>query len=163
MLLQNGVVELQIRHATRTQLLASGEFVVVRILDGHNTDFEDIDRIAELIETEKRDARLAGFFQVICQGTPQLDPEVRRYAAKILDSYGDRACTVVVLLGLGFWTATLRLALSAFTSMMRNGKNVHIEGKIEAGAQTLARELIGLNAEELCEAYAELYEHMRTL
>lgn len=151
-----------IKYASRTELVAYGEHVVVRLVEGHQTDFADIDRVVGVFEEELGDAALGGYFQVIFQGTPPLHPEVRRYAAQSLDGYGDRVSSVFVLLGLGFWQSSLRLALKGFTKLIQRS-GVIIEGSIEAGAYSLARELIGLNPEELKLSCLELQAHMREL
>ena len=155
-------LDLVIHYATRTELVATADHLVIRIVDGHRTSVEDVERLARLFDTKFAEIRLVGFLQVIRQGTPPLAPEVRRHAATILGCYGDRVVGVIALVGLGFWTASLRFGLRAFNSLLRRNP-MYIESTAEAGLETLARELVGLNVDELTEVYFQVSEHMASL
>ena len=155
-------VSFAIRYASRTELVACGGQVVVRLVEGHWTETEDIDRLLAVIDDELGEASVGGLFQVFFQGSPPLTAKVRRYAARALGPRGDRVVSVFVVQGLGFWKSSLDEAIDGFAKLSE-GSGVILESSIEAGAQRLALELVGLNPEALCESCLELQAHMRGL
>jgi hypothetical protein len=155
-------VELPIEYACRTELVAIGRHVVVRIIDGHRSQMEDFDRLAAVIASKMPKGRPFGVLHVSWHGTPQAAPAVQRHAAKLLEGYADEAVVVVALLGVGFWSASFTAALAAFAKTLGHSR-INVETNLEAATQLLARELVGINAEALASAYEALHLHMRSL
>jgi hypothetical protein len=157
------MVELfSIQYASRTELVAVTSHMVVRIVDGHRTTTADFDRLDATVTRELAASPVFGVLQVVCHGTPPAPPPIRRHGAQLMERYAERSCVVVALLGLGFWTSALRTAIVAFTTLLRT-THIHLEDSVEAAAERLASELVGLNPEELVAAFTELHDHMRTL
>lgn len=155
-------MEFVVQYASRTQLVATSSHLVVRIIDGHRTVADDFDRLDEVVKASFADVPSFGVLQILYHGNQPPPPDVRRRAAALMESYADRACVVVALLGLGFWSSTLRAAINGLSSLLRLSE-IHVEGSVEAAAEQLARELIGLDAPAIVDASEQLLDHMRTL
>lgn len=155
-------MQLLIEYASRAELVALGDHVVVRIVDGHHTESADFDRLEAAIIRRMDDARAFGVLHVSWHGTPTPSPEVQRYGAQMVDRYAERACVVIAVLGLGFWSAALLSAMGGFTRMLKFTR-VRVETSIDAAARALAEDLVGLDATALVSAYEELHRHMRSL
>lgn len=152
-------MEFEIQYATRTELVATCAGVIVRIVDGHRTTIEDFDRFFALLDAHFTDVPLVGVIQITRQGTPKLDSEVRRHVAQLYDARADRLVGVMVLLGIGFWMSAFSRTLGTFNGLLRRNQ-MALEATVEAGCETLARELIGLNAAELTAACQQLARRM---
>ena len=153
---------IEVQYGDAEELVAAGDYVIIRIVDGQRSTTADFDRLVGVLDSALGDVPLVGYIQIVRQGTPPLQPEVRRHVAEIFDTYSDRVVGVIVLLGLGFWTKSYRLAMRAFNSLLRRS-HVHVAGTVEGGFEILANEMIGLNAEELMQTYARLSEDMAEL
>ena len=153
---------IEVQYADATELVAAGDCLIIRIVDGQRSTTADFDRLVGVLDSALGDAPLVGYVQIVCQGTPPLQPDVRRHVAAMFDQYSDRVVGVIALLGLGFWTKSYRVAMRAFNSLLRRS-HIHVAGTVEQAFETLANELIGINAEELMAVHAELSEHMAKL
>lgn len=151
-----------IQYASRTELVACGGQVVVRLVEGHWTESADIDRLVAVIDEALGEAPAGGLFQVFFQGSPPLTSKVRRYAAQALDVHGERLVCVFVVEGLGFWKSSLGEAIDGFAKLSERS-GVMLESSLEAGARRLALELVGLNPEALRDSCLDLQAHMRGL
>lgn len=136
--------------------------MIVRIIDHHATTEQDFDRLAETIDAQMAGVPLYGVLQIALQGSPTPGLSVLRRAAQVMEARADRAVLVIATLGLGFWASTFRSAVRAFGGLLRTS-SFQLESSIEGAAEVLARELVGLNADELLAGFVELLEYMRSL
>ena len=73
--------------------------------------------------------------------------------------FRDRQCVVYSLLGLGFWAVAAIAATTVLAKLM--GQRPLIETSVEAGADRVGLELIGVDAEKLAVIHDELLESIQ--
>jgi hypothetical protein len=152
-------VELQIHRLDGGHAIASFGPVLILVITTAHTDTTMIDELARLAELALVRWPMCGTWVVVHHGAPIPDGEVRRHTGRVMGRFRDRQCTVYSLLGLGFWASAAIAAMMVFAKLI--GQRALIETSIEAGADRLGLELIGVDAEKLAVIHDELLEAMR--
>lgn len=156
-------MELTIYHRGRDKILGhSGPMIIGVISDSSSRPSETHHAIA-LIDSLLADYPAVAFLMAIEHGTAKPDAEDRRNMQAALDRYGDRLVVGYAFCGLGFWAGATQMALVSISRLA--GSAVIAHRSVEATAQHIARELVGVDAEvmtALCEQLrAELHENER--
>lgn len=150
--------ELEIVHVDRHHAVAIRGSVLVRAVDGLRVELEHYDQLIELYESRLSKYPASGMLLIIHQGTPTPPADVRRYAAELMNRL-ERVTVVTGLAGLGVWSTLFRQTLYKMVGLLRHA-NFKVEGSVEAAAETLAHELIGVNSEQLLADYESLRAKM---
>jgi hypothetical protein len=154
--LYNLDVELQIHQLDGGHAIASFGPVIIRVITTAPTTTAVIDEFGRLIESALARWPTCGVWVVVHHGAPIPDGDARRHAGRVFGAFGDRQCVVYTLLGLGFWSSAA-IAVSLVLAKLI-GQHPLIETSIEAGAERLGLELIGIDAEKLAVIHDELLE-----
>lgn len=152
-----------VRHQTAQEVCATWGAIVIRICDGVRTDVEDLQRVESLWQELLDSHHTIGMLLVFTHDTPLPTAATQRYAKQVLPRYDDALVLSAAILGLGFWASAFRAGLDALMRIARGG-TVAIEGSVEAAAERLTRELVGIDPAALLEVVRELLaklEHER--
>jgi hypothetical protein len=149
-------VELQIHQLDGGHAVASYGPVLIRVITTAPTDIAVLDEIARLSEQALARWPMIGVWVVVHHGAPIPDSEARRHAGRVLRPLRDRQCVVFSLLGLGFWSSAAIAVTTVLAKLI--GHVPMIETSVEAGADRLGIELIGIDAEKLAVIHDELLE-----
>lgn len=128
--------------------------VVIRVISSAGTEFVDADRFSRLAKDILQRAPAAGLWAVVHHGAPVPDSSVRRYMGNQLKPFSERLCIVTTMLGLGFWASAATAATHTIAKFTGTGSR--ITTTVEAGAQRLCMDLIGLDPARLVAAYDQL-------
>jgi hypothetical protein len=141
----------------RGKLLASSGPVIYAVrnheaaaADPSNTDAA---QTLAVIETLVERHPAIAILMVIEHGAQKPEPEERRKMQAILDQMCDRLIVGYAFCGLGFWAGALRSVLVGISRL--SGSPIIAHATVEATAQHLASELLGLDPEQMtreCEA-----------
>jgi hypothetical protein len=153
-------VELQIHRLDGGHAIASFGPVLIRVITTAPTDPAIIDELARLTELTLGRWPMCGMWVVVHHGAPIPDGDVRRHAGRVLGPFRERQCVVYSLLGLGFWSSAA-IAVSIVLAKLI-GQRPLISTTVEAGAERLGLELIGVDAEKLAAIHDELLEAIQT-
>jgi ABC-type amino acid transport substrate-binding protein len=119
---------------------------------GASGGIAEVEKSIELVDTLLARYAAVAFLVVVEHGAPNPEPEERRRMQTSLAEYGDRLVIGYAFCGLGFWASAMRTVLVGISRLA--GAPVIAHGSVEATAQHIARELIGLDADvmtALCE------------
>jgi hypothetical protein len=153
--------ELDVRHHDATEICAIWGPVVIRLLDGAQTEPSDIDRVRVLLDELIQHWSTIGMLTIAHHGTPTASLATLRYSNQRMANLEDRLVVGVALLGLGFWAETGRATVD-FVSRVARRKNTFAFGNsVEAVVDRMALELVGLDRERLCSACVELERRFR--
>jgi hypothetical protein len=152
-------VELRVRTLERHEAIACVGPVLIRVIDGAPTTTASIDAIRAGADELLQRWPMVGVWIVAHHGSPLPEPEARRYAGELFGRDGDKLCMVYSLLGLGFW-ATAAIGVSKLLARLM-GQPALIETSVEAGAQRLGMEMIGIDPQQLVMAHDELLRRMQ--
>jgi hypothetical protein len=152
----NPPVDLEIHQLDGGRAVASFGPVIVVVITTAPTDTRFIDELARLSELALVRWPMCAIWVVAHHGAPIPDNEVRRHSGRALRPFRDRQCVVYSLLGLGFWTVAAVAATTMLAKLM--GQRPLIETSVEAGADRIGLELIGVDAEKLAVIHDELLE-----
>jgi hypothetical protein len=106
----------------------------------------------------ERHASVALLF-VLEHGARMPDSDERRHMNRILERHGDRLTVGHAMCGMGFGASALRVVLVGISRMV--GAPIIAHGTIEATAQHLARELIGVDAGRMITLAEQLRAQLR--
>ena len=132
--------------------------VLIRVITSAPTEIVDFERCTRVVDDILLRAPAAGIWVVVHHGAPIPDSSTRRYMGQKLKGYGERVSVAFSLLGLGFWTSGAIAATVAINKVF--GVNSPITTSVEAGAERLCMDLIGLNPERLVAGHATLLERI---
>jgi hypothetical protein len=149
-------VDLQIHRIDGGHAIATFGPVLILVITTASTEIAMIDELARLAELTLARWPMCGTWVVVHHGAPIPDGEVRRHTGRVMGRFRDRQCTVYSMLGLGFWASAAIAASMVFAKLI--GQRALIETSIEAGAQRLGLELIGVDAEKLVVSYEEVLQ-----
>lgn len=147
-------MELVPHYVNHEQALACLGPVVIRVIWTARTEPDDIDRVAQLLDRVLEHAPAAGLWVVVHHDSPVPDGATRRYGGRVMKRYDKHVCIVYSLLGLGFWASAASAAMSAISKL--SGVYSPRTQSLEAGAQHLCSEFIGLNPGPLLAAHDTL-------
>ena len=150
---------LQIRRVCGADAVATLGPVGVRVVRTAPTALADIDEAKQIFDELLEGWPVIGALIVVHHGAPVPTGPVRRYARKAFGSYGDRLIMSHVMLGLGFWAAAGRAAVKTITGW--TGHPAPLESTVEAGAERLSTELIGVDPATLIAAHDQLLAQMQ--
>jgi hypothetical protein len=156
----NLAVELQIHRLDSGHAIANFGPVLILVITTAETDAALIDELARQTEHTLSSWPMCALWVVVHHGTPIPDGEVRRHTGRALRPFRERQCVVFSLLGLGFWASAAIAACMVFAKLI--GQRPLIESSVEAGAERVGLELIGVDAEKLAVVHDELLEAIQT-
>ena len=133
--------------------------MIVGALDGEGTNPEDIDIIIEVIETLLERYPAVALLLAIEHGTPKPAADERQRMQATLNRHGDRLVVGYAFCGLGFWASAIRTVLIGISRLA--GTTVIAHDSVEATAQHIARELIGIDPEVMITMCEELRAELR--
>ncbi|HLT38910.1 MAG TPA: hypothetical protein VK034_21650 [Enhygromyxa sp.] len=153
-------MELDIHRLSAAEAMATLGPVFCRVVRTAQSELSDIDEVKSIIDKVLERWPTAGGFVIVHHGAPVPSAPVRRASSRMFEAYGDRLVMCHVMLGLGFWASAARVATIAITGLM--GNPAPIETSVEAGAQRLATELIGIDPAKLVALHDDLLARMTT-
>lgn len=134
--------------------------VAIRVIRSARTEAADIDCLRGLIDGVLASSPAAGMWIVVHHGAPIPDASARRHAGRVLRAYNDRLSISYSMLGLGFWANAARAATMTVARLI--GTHAPVEATLEAGAERLSMDLIGIDPAALVEAHDELLAQIQT-
>jgi hypothetical protein len=155
----NAPVDLEIHQLGGGLALASFGPVIIVVITTAPTDTAFVDELARLTELALVRWPMCAIWAVVHHGAPVPDSEVRRHAGRVLRPFRSRQCVVYSMLGLGFWAGTAIATTTVLAKLM--GQRPLIETSVEAGADRIGIELIGVDAEKLAVIHDELLESLQ--
>jgi hypothetical protein len=153
-------MQLDVVYQTKQEIYAIWGPVVIRLLDGAETEPADIDRLHGLLAGVLIGWPTVGMLLISHHGSPQPSLATMRYSNKEMGDLEDRMVIAVALLGLGFWAEAARATTAWLMRMLRHG-SVVLESSVEAAARGMALELVGLDADGLVKACEQLERRFR--
>ena len=153
-------MQLDVVYRTEQEIYAIWGPVVVRLIDGAQTEPADIDRLHGLLAGVLIGWPTVGMLLVSHHGSPQPSVATMRYSKNQMADIEDRLVIGIALLGLGFWAETARATASWLMRFAQS--SVVLEGSVDDAARRMGMELVGLDAEGLIGACDELERRFRT-
>ena len=153
-------MRLEIRYRGEREICATWGAVVTRICDGVRTEIDDLIRVNALFEELLQQRPAIGMLLVFTHGTPLPTPATQRFAITAMRELDDKLVLSVAALGLGFWADALRASIATIARIVA-GSTIAIEHSVEAAAQRLAAELIGIDPDALLGVYRQLWAELR--
>jgi hypothetical protein len=150
-------VELMIHHRTSSKLLASKGPMIFGVLSGPGSSALEL--AVEVIDAQLERYPAVSFLLVVEHGSPTPTPEERRRMQASLATYGDRLVVGYALCGLGFWANAVRSIMVAVSRLA--GTEIIAYGSVEATAKHIARELVGVDADEMTATCEQLRAQLR--
>jgi hypothetical protein len=148
----------QIRYRSEREICATWGAVVIRICDGSRTEIADLERVEALFDELLAHKPAVGMLLVFTHDTPLPSLATQRHAADGLRRLRGRLVLATATVGLGFWATTFRAGLDALFGALGGG--VVVEGRVEAAAERLAGELIGIDPAGLVAVYGQLWAEL---
>ena len=143
------------------KLLAYEGPVIFAVIAGPDPDAreDDIEHPLELIEARlERYPAIAVLF-TIEHGSPTPSPDERRRMQAALAAFEDRLVVGYAFCGLGFWANTIRAILVGVSRLA--GSPVIAHSTVEAAAEHIARELVGIDSEQIARTGQQLRALLR--
>ena len=131
---------------------------MIRVCDGGRTEIADLERVEALFDELLASKPVIGMLLVFTHDTPLPSPATQRHAAAGLLRLRGRVMVATATVGLGFWATSFRAGLDAVFRALGGG--VVVETRVEAAAERLAGELIGIDAEGLVAVYERLWAEL---
>ncbi|NVB38309.1 hypothetical protein G6O69_10740 [Pseudenhygromyxa sp. WMMC2535] len=147
-------MNIQLHHRTDAEVLASDGPVIYRVINGAPTGVEDALRTFEIIDRALERYAVAGLMVAVEHGSPFPTTEARRWLSENMPRYGDRLVTGYALTGLGFWASSARLITVSIAKLGRI--TAIIESSVDAIAERMALEVVGLDPRQLVSRVDEL-------
>ena len=154
-------MQLDLRYQTPREVCAIWGPVVLRIVDGAQTEQPDIDRVHALLEELLAAWPSVGMLVIAHHGNPTPNLASLRYSKQLMDRFGSRLVIGITLLGLGFWAEAARASADLFMRLAR-GSTVALESSVEQAVRRMALELVGVDDEGLWAACEQLELRLRT-
>jgi hypothetical protein len=132
--------------------------IVIRVVDSARTTNVDVDRFVAMVADILERAPAAGMWVIVHHDAPIPDHSIRRYMSQQMKPYNDRVTAVFTLLGLGFWAAAASAATLGITKLV--GISPVITTTIEAGAERMCMDLIGVDPARLVAAHSTLLQRI---
>lgn len=152
-------VELQIHQLDSGSAVASWGPALMRVIDGGPTRVADIERTHALARERLAELPALGLLAVIHHGSPPPEPAAIRRVTQLFGPIQERLSVGMAIVGLGFWASASRSVAAAMARA--RAANVAVEPSVEATAERMALDLVGLDAQGLVAAYEQLHARMQ--
>ena len=149
-------VDLEIRTIATDEAVAVLGPIVIRVIVGAPTDVACLDRLHLITQELLQRWPVAGMWIVVHHGSPIPDGETRRHAGQIFSPYAERLAIGYALLGLGFWSGAAIAVTRVLARLMR--QPTLIDTSVEASAQRMAMEVVGLDPSEFVAVHERLLD-----
>jgi hypothetical protein len=153
-----GKLELEVRRVRHEEQIATFGPVLIRVFRNVPTEIPELDLARELLDELSERWPVIGVWAIAHHGAPIPDGPTRRRAKEVFGRYGDKLVLVQSVVGLGFWAAAGTATGTAIARLL--GISFPIENSVEAGAERLAMEMVGLDPQELIVAHDELFRRI---
>lgn len=147
-------MQLRELHREPGEVVAEAGPLLLRCIHGIESTHAAVDRVVTLVDAMVERWPLVGVIAIVEHGTPQPDPELRRRIDAEMRRYGDRIVVAYGFLGIGYWRADAHAFGTERAAAL--GVPVIVETELEALAERVANELIGVDPAWLVEIVERL-------
>jgi hypothetical protein len=152
-------VDLHVHQLGAGSAIAGWGPTLIRVIDGGPTRVADMEQIHALASERLAELPALGLLAVVHHGSPVPEPAAIRRVAQLFGPIQERLSVGMAIVGLGFWASASRTI--AATMARARPRNIVVEPTVEATAERMALDLVGLDAEGLVAAYEQLHARMQ--